>query len=221
MLALEIVKFVRDYRTAHASADKAEISAATARQFGLVCQRSVYANENVAVRFSTAVGGGFSNTVLSLSALQTYDSRPFLVCLIRPNTVEFFLANSTFLKKLSHSSQAFRVDNLRGSFNGSDILRDYEGTQNVPENLEQLFATHGEFTWEQNIERLVEATNAIAGTGRKFAPTPAQRENILESPSVAHRIANSEEYRQLANQLDAAIQEKAPDILRLAAIDNV
>ena len=63
-----------------------------------------------------------SNTVLSLSALQKYDDKPFIVCIVTPDTNYMMLANSTFLKKISHSSQELRVDNIRGSFNGSDIM---------------------------------------------------------------------------------------------------
>ena len=221
MQAMKIVKFVRDYRSQHARSGKSEISKAVECCFRLKRQRSVYASAEVAVRFSTSDGDSFSNTILSLSALKKYDSHPFVVCLVRPTTVEFFLANSTFLKKISHSSQRLRVDKLRGSFNGSDILRNYGDTPNAPENFEKLFTMHCAFTWEENVERLVEATNAIAGIGQKFAPTPTQRESILNAPSVAASIAGMEEYTRLKSQLDAAIQGKAADILDLGAVDNV
>ena len=221
MRALQLVKFVNDYRAHHAAADKAAIAAAVARRFDLKRKRSLYIGPHFAVRFSTAASGGFSNTVLSLSALHAVDDIPVVVCLVRPDAVEFLLANSTFLKKVSHSSHELRVDNVRGSFNGSDILRNYEGVHNGPENFQQLFDTHQEFTWQQNLERLVEATNAIAGTGRRFAPTAGQRETILRAPAVALHTSNTPQYLAFKRELDAAIQEKATAILELAAIENV
>jgi len=41
------------------------------------------------------------------------------------------MANTTFLKKISHSSHQLRVDNVRGSFLGHDIMREYEGIENI------------------------------------------------------------------------------------------
>jgi len=39
----------------------------------------------------------------------------------------FDKSNTTFLKKISHSSHELRTDNIKGSFNGSDIMVVYEG----------------------------------------------------------------------------------------------
>ena len=69
-----------------------------------------------------------------------------------------------------------RIDNVKGSFNGSDIVTDYEGTPNVPENFAELFALHSAFTWEENLERLVEATNEIVSRNNRFQPSDDQRE---------------------------------------------
>jgi hypothetical protein len=135
--------------------------------------------------------------------------------------VEFLLSNSTFLKKVSHSSQQLRADNVRGSFNGSDILRTYDGVANGPENFELLFDTHQEFNWQQNLERLVEATNAIAAAGCKFEPSAEQREIILRSPVAALQASNALQYTAMKRDLDAAVQQKSAAILDLAGIENV
>ena len=45
-------------------------------------------------------------------------------------TRDLTLANTTFLHKISHSSQDLRVDNIKGSFNGHDIMREFEGVCN-------------------------------------------------------------------------------------------
>ena len=79
-----------------------------------------------------------------------------------------------FLRKISHSSQELRVDNIKGSFNGSDIMRDFMGVSNEPDNFEFLFTSHRNYTFEENLERLVEATNNIHPTSKRFSPTEKQ-----------------------------------------------
>ena len=73
-----------------------------------------------------------------------------------------YLANTSFLKKISHSSQQLRENNIRGSFNGSDIVRHFEGIANSPENFDRLFNIHAGVGFEGNLVRLVEATNNIS-----------------------------------------------------------
>jgi hypothetical protein len=93
------------------------------------------------------------------------------------------MANASFLKKVSHSSQILRVDNVKGSFNGSDIVTDYEGTPNVPECFAELFALHSAFTWEENLERLVEATNEIVARNNRFQPSDGEIQSMLAAPA--------------------------------------
>ena len=71
-----------------------------------------------------------------------FDNVPFVVVILRPASTEFLLANTTFLKKISHASHQLRIDNVRGGFLGNDILREYAGLANVPENFDRLFAPH-------------------------------------------------------------------------------
>lgn len=40
-----------------------------------------------------------SNTVLSLAALQKYDDRPVMICIVTPEANYLMLANATFIKK--------------------------------------------------------------------------------------------------------------------------
>ena len=112
-----------------------------------------------------------SNTVLALSKLQKYDKKPFFVCIVTPDTNYILLANTTFLKKISHSSKELRVDNIRGSFNGTDIMTQVNGLENAPSHFEELFAFHNETSFQENLERLVEATNGIVGREQKFEIT--------------------------------------------------
>lgn len=215
------LEFIREFRVRNPTASKQQIAAATAQAFGLTKRRSVYVGEGFAIRFSTASGASFSNVVLSLSALRNYDDGPFVVAIIRPDTTEFLLANTTFLKKISHSSHQLRVGNVRGSFLGHDILRQYEGIDNRPENFGELFTLHQEFTWEENLERLVDATGQIVGTRRRFSPTPAQHEAVLRSPSLAASLLGDPEYLRLKQELATIVSERSSLILEHGHIDNV
>ena len=217
----DLVAFLQDYAAQHPGCTKDNISQATAHRFHLTKKRSVYAGTDFAVRFSTAQKASFSNVVLSLSALRAYDGHPFIVCVVRPTGIELLLANATLLRKISHSSHQLRRSRIRGSFLGHDILRAYEGTPNIPANLEALFALHSEFTWEENLERLVEATNNIAPTGVRFAPTAAECGTILSAADLAAGLSSHPEYVALGSRLADITRDRQDRILAAAAIDNV
>ena len=85
--------------------DKARLQKLVQKEFSLIKDRSVFYADTFAIRFSSSKSASFSNTVLSLSNLQKYDDFPFVVCLNTPNKNYLFLANTTFLTKVSHSSQ--------------------------------------------------------------------------------------------------------------------
>lgn len=138
--------------------DKEKLSSMVKKEFNLVQDRKVFYSPDFAIRFSKAKSKRMSNTVLSLSALQKYDGEPFIVCVVTPDTNYLMLANSTFLKKISHSSQELRIDNIRGSFNGSDIMLEYDSIDNAPDNFQRLFAYHAGLSFQDNLERLVEST---------------------------------------------------------------
>ncbi len=158
---------------------------------------------------------------MSLSTLAKIDAVPVLVVVVRPTRTEFVLANSTFLKKISHSSQALSTSRIRGSFNGSDIVREYAGIKNQPENFETLFAIHQEFTWEENVERLVQATDSIVATGRPFSPTVGQREAILRAPALAALLIGNPDYARLKQELVDIVAERSRQILEYARVENV
>ncbi len=202
-------------------ADKAVLSAQVQQQFHLVKDRSVFYGEWFAIRFSFSKNESFSNVVLSLSALHKYDNRPFFVCLVTPTHNYLYIANTTFLKKISHSSQALRCDNIRGSFLGGDIMKVFEGVANFPENFEFLFTSHENYTFEENLARLVEATNNISPTGRKFIPTESQIDCIRGSVDRAISFLESEEYSILDEDLYERVKDVESEIAIAAFIDNV
>ena len=201
--------------------DKAKLAKLVSDNFHLTKDRSVYYCKSFAVRFSSSSTQNFGNTVLSLSNLQKFDDRPFIVCLVTPTYNYTFLANTTFLKKISHSSQELRENNIRGSFNGSDIMRDFEGINNTPENIERLFNIHSSLGFDGNLTRLVEATNNISPSGRKFEPNEAQHRQILLAPARAIRFVQSKDARTLKDELDAKVEKFKNEILLATLIENV
>jgi len=201
--------------------DKAKLAKLVVDEFNLTQDRSVYYCADFAVRFSSGAGPSFSNTVLSLSNLKTVDHIPFLVCLVTPTKNHIFLANTTLLQKISHSSQQLRVDNIKGSFNGSDIIRDLEGITNVPANIERLFDIHREIGFEGNLPRLVETTNNIAPTGHKFAVLPEFEPIIMAAPERAARFVRSADVATLKKELDDRVEKFKNEILVASMIENV
>lgn len=205
----------------HGISDKSLLASLVQRKYQLTKDRSVYYCNWFAIRFCTSSNRVFGNTVLSLSALQKYDDVPFLVCLVTPAYNYLMLANTTFLKKISHSSQELRIDNIKGSFNGSDIMRFYEGVENSPENFEFLFSSHENYTFIENLTRLVEATNDIQPNGQRFMPNQEQEICIYHSIDRAISFLQSKEYHILNDDLNSRVREVESEIVIASFIDNV
>lgn len=201
--------------------DKARLARIVTDSFQLTNDRSVYYGDDFALRFSSSASRNFANTVLSLSSLRKYDDRPFIVCLVTPTKNYCLIANTTFLKKISHSSQEFRENNIRGSFNGSDIAKDFEGISNTAENVARLYEIHAAIGFNGNLARLVEATNNISPSGVKFEVGARALSAILKAPQRAIRFVNSDDCAALKAELDAQVSRFRNEILLAARIDNV
>ena len=201
--------------------DKQLLATKVKERFSLVVDRKIYYCDNFAIRFSKANSENFSNTVLSLSALQKYDNRPVIICVVLPNKNHMLLANTTCLKKISHSSQQLRIDNIKGSFNGSDILRVIADIPNSPENFEKLFIIHQGYSFEENLTRLVEATNSIVAHGNKFQPTDIEVKNIYNAPKRCNGFLSSSFYVDLSNDLQERVSKVSKEIAIAAFIENV
>lgn len=201
--------------------DKSKLIKKVVSKFSLTKDRSVYYSPFYAIRFSQSTTNSFSNTILSLSSLQKYDELPFIVCLVTPRENVCFLANTTFLAKISHSSQQLRENNIRGSFNGSDIMKTVLGIENKPENFSKLFAIHAEIGFAGNLARLVEATNNIIPSGTKFSVTSENKQIILESVERAKRFISSKDYSTLKDELDSKVNKFKNEIVIASLIDNV
>ncbi len=191
------------------------------KKFNLIRDRSVYYSEHFAIRFSSSHSLSFSNTVLSLSNLQKYDELPFLVCLATPNKNIIYVANTTFLQKISHSSQELRNDNIRGSFNGSDIVKEFNGLTNSPENFQRLFSIHEEIGFGGNLARLVEATTGISPSGKKYIVSKDAKSSIILAPARAFSFLKSKAYDELKSDLDKKVEQYKTEILIAGFIENV
>ncbi len=201
--------------------DKAKLTKLVSDEFQLTKDRSVFYNDSFAIRFSQAMTTNFSNTVLALSNLQKFDSRPFFVCVVCPNFNYLLISNSTFLKKISHSSQELSLTNIKGSFNGSDILRVFNSIENKPENFDRLYLIHDAIGFQDNLPRLVDATNSIIGTGHEFSISNENQIKIDESPIRASKFVQSDEYHILKQELDEKVKINSHAILIASLIQNV
>ena len=100
-------------------------------------------------------------------------------------------------------------------------MRNFEGVQNTPINFEFLFTSHENYSFEENLERLVEATNNIAPKGKRFEPTQRQRMCIYESIERAITFLQSKEYILLDEDLHNRVCSVESEILIASLIDNV
>ena len=216
----EFVQYIKQEAPKH---NKSTVELAALNKYNLIKDRKVYHNQYFAVRFSysKSTSDSFSNTVLSLSALEKYDKIPFFVVLVRKSADNLILlANTTFLKKISHSSQELSMTNIKGSFNGSDIMREYDGMSNTANNFDYLFAVHQGLEWEDNLMRLVDATTNITPINKKFKPNQMEIKNIFDSVNRATDFITSKYYEELNNDLNNRCNKCRNEILIASHIEN-
>lgn len=186
--------------------------------------RAVYHTDFFAVVFCYSKNNSFSNVVLSLSKLEKYDHIPCFVVLVKKDLDNvIYMINTTFLDKISHSSNDLRIDNIRGSLLGSNIRKEIVeiAKRNQPADFDDLFSYHQGFTWQENIERLVESTNNIKPNKEKAVLDDNEKKNLLEAPSRAICFVNSEDYNTLLDDLRNRCEEVKEAILVASHIDNV
>lgn len=218
----QLTDFIEYFKSKMPKYDKEKAQKETINHFRMTKDRKIYYTDCFAVRFCYSKKGTFSNTVLALSQLQKFDGIPFLVVLIRKGEgSSLYLANSSMLKKISHSSKELRRDNIKGSFNGSDIIKQYNDIPNDADHVEELFTIHQGFTWEENVERLVEATSGIKPNKQKFNPDERQLQYISSSVERAKQFVNSDDYRSLKEDLDKRVERNLQSILDASHIGNV
>lgn len=221
----EIIKELIDYvKSIDGTGDKEKVKSLVQKRFSLIKDRSVFYNDCFAIRFGYNGKNDkkrISNTVLGLSAIKNYDNNPLIFCIITHSVNHLLLINTTFLKKVSHSSKDLRVNNIRGSINCSDIMMEYDGILNEPSNFESLYAYHSEMAFEDNLERLVESTNNIVGRVPKFDVSTQSKTKIINSIELAQSFISSKDYIDLQRDLSARVAMVQGEIAIAAFIDNV
>ena len=104
---------------------------------------------------------------------------------------------------------------------GHDIMDEYEGIPNRPDYFSHLSAAHGEFTWPENLERLVGTTNAIAAKLTRLDPTGSQIDAILDAPRRAANAQATQPYKDAEAALLSSIRANRTALLAASSIDNV
>lgn len=216
----EVKKLIEFIKSLDGVGNKEVVKQKVVEKFNLIRDRSVYYCDYFAVRFSYTSGESFSNTVLSLSKLQKYDRTPFLVCVVTPNINRILLANTTFLAKISHSSQKLTLYNIKGSFNGSDIIKEFEGIPNERDRITELYPFHMEFDFNENLIRLVEATNNITSKGKKFEVNTKNIDTIINSIDRAIAFAKSDDFKTLEQELKVRVKKYSKEIIIASHIEN-
>lgn len=186
--------------------------------------KALYRTDFFCCRFCYSKNASFSNVVLSLSKLEKYDHIPCFVVLIRKDLENLiYMINSSFIDKVSHSSKALSLTNIRGSFLGSNIRKEIPeiGKHNTPKDFDALFAYHSSFTWQDNLERLVEKTNNIKPIKSKTILNEAEGHWLRESPKRAAEFVDSEFYNCLYQDLKNRCTAVKDAIICAARIDNV
>lgn len=214
----EVVEYIQSL---NGQLDKASLSEEVKNRFDLAKDRSLYFRAEYSIKFCSSQGKNMSNIVVSLSKLKKYDEQPFIVCIVTPEENFLLLGNTSFLNKVSHSSQLLRVDRIRGSILGSNIMKEVAGLSNEPVNFEALFLMHQSFTFAENLERLVESTGQIVPKGKKFMPDQAQLAAIRSAPQRADAFLKSRDYRVLKADLDRRIAANQSAIVSAVSIDNI
>lgn len=83
-----------------------------------------------------------------------------------------------------------------------------------------MFDIHKELDWDDNLIRLVEATNNIKPIAKIFEPDFAQLSNIYNSIDKATHFIQSENFTKLLNELKQRCEKYKNEILIASRIEN-
>ncbi len=212
-----LIKFIFENK----GINKDNLAQLVQKQFSLIKGKSVYYCDDFAIRFCYAKKKNLDNVILGLSKLRKYDDRPFFISISLPKENDVLLANTSLLRKISHSSKKLSETKIRGSFTGSDIMRTCREYKNEPKDFLELYNIHVESSWEDNLRRLVKATRNIVPTGKKIQLNDVQKEIFMQAPERAEKFCSSQEFKSLKEDLDARVKAVEKEILIAACIENV
>lgn len=208
------------------SATKESIAKSVVSEYGLEKDGSIYHTENFAITFSKLKkNGDFSGTVAALSKIKKYDDRPIIVCATNEeeNYHKLFMANTTMIDKVSHSSKELTDNKIRGSINGSNIIRDVsiedkkgETIENNSKNFSSLFNIHQEYGFEGNIGRIVDRTHLIESRVKRFEVDEYSRETIMNTSEKMIKFVNSKEFNDISEMLTNRVDKNKEDIINVS-----
>ncbi len=100
-------------------------------------------------------------------------------------------------------------------------MKEFQEIPNARDNIIELYPFHEEFSFQENLVRLVEATNNISPTGKRFDTNKENIKTIIDSVERAHKFNNSPEYEVLKRELDARVKKYSKEIMVASHIENV
>ena len=218
----KISKLIKYINANNGISNKDKLQDAVSIKFNLEKNKKIYCCDSFSIRFceNKKPKSAFTGTVIALSQLLMYDDLPFIVCLVTPEENQLFLANTTFVDKLSMSKSEISVDNITGSFNGTNILREINGVQNAPKNFRKLFSMHKKVDKKENIKRIVDNTNNIVGVKKKFVYNAEEGKIIRASVDRAIKFLSSKYYLALRKELSNKASQYKKEIALAAMKDN-
>lgn len=216
----EIIDRIIEFKQTNPSAVKQDVSNFLLQNFDVEQKRSVITSEAFTIRICEVNGKFFPNVVLSLKTLLNYDHLPFIVCAVTPETVFFRLANTSFLKKISHSSKNLTSNNICGSFLGTDIVTVYNSKENSPKNFLQLFSLHRKNNKQETLRKIIRETKHIQSKTSKFVVTPSSRKIILDAPNRFAKLLKSQEWSEVEEKYKLDVKNNGAEILKLANLEN-
>ena len=214
----KIIKMSKTFTTPY---NKQTIVNSIVKKFNLSAKRKVYHNNDIGIRFSNVRNGGYGNTFLGFRQILENDDKPLIACIIRNKGIEFLIANSTFITRISHSSKIFELLKIRGSVNLTNIVKSFSGYSNEPKNFEELFKLHLDIPQQDNIERIFENTKLIKSHKEKAEITDELRKAILKNISFIKDIEKDPEFVRTKNSLIKSVENAKTEILKIAKTQNV
>jgi hypothetical protein len=100
-------------------------------------------------------------------------------------------------------------------------MDEYEGGPDRPERFDELIAIHAEFSWDENVERLVEATNSIIARSMRFQPTPGELAILRDAPRRAAAAITARRFKESERELSELVERNRDRLLAAAALENV
>ena len=223
-----IKKFLDFAKTLTPPSSKDDLKSIIVNQFNLTkTDTSLYCCDDFTVRFcEQKTKGDMTGAVVGLRKIIKHDTRPFLVCLLNSyeKKIQIYLANTSFINKISHSSQevtldwANNSDKIRGTVTGSNIIKSSCGLDNNIDNIIELYNLHLKNTLKDNLKRIVDLTCSIIARKEKFIVT--NKKSILNSVADTINFLKSNNFRILKEELDNKVSSVSKEITMAFKISN-